>query len=439
MVHAQQEVHQRAGALREFKAEQDFVGHLRRVAANQMAQVQLGHFVVAQVQRGEAIFAQGAHQFGGFRLVVHLHADKHVRGFGIAVAVVEFGDVALAEQGAEFAEAAGGFRDGDGQNGFTLFADFRPLGHKAQAVEIHVGPGGDGHQRLAIQLLARGIALGPGHGQRPGGFQNGAGVFKHILQCGADFVGIHQHYLVHQLLAQAEGFLAHLLHRHAVGKQPDMLQHYAPLLTQRGKHGIRIHRLHADDFDVRAQLLDIGRHPGNQPAAANGQENGMNRLVVLTQDFHADGALPGDDIRVVIGMDKHHAGFAFQRQCVLVGIGIGIAVQHHLATAPLHGLNLDLWGGRGHDNGGLAAQFFRRQCHALGMVARRGSDHALGQLCRGQLRHLVVRPAQLEGKHRLHVLALQQNAVAATHRQIRSHVQRGFHRHVIYPCVQNAL
>jgi len=55
------------------------------------------------------------HQFGGFRLVAHLDADEYMRHFRVVVAVVEFGDVALAEQRAEFAEAAWRFGNGDGE------------------------------------------------------------------------------------------------------------------------------------------------------------------------------------------------------------------------------------------------------------------------------------------------------------------------------------
>ena len=48
--------------------------------------------------------------------------------------------------------------------------------------------------------------------------------------------------------------------------------------------------------------------------------------------------------------------------------------------------------------------------HALRMVAGRGADHAARGHGRGQVRDLVVGAAQLEGEHRLQVLALEQHA-----------------------------
>ena len=60
---------------------------------------------------------------------------------------------------------------------------------------------------------------------------------------------------------------------------------------------------------------------------------------------------------------------------MIVGIGIGIPEQHHLAAEPPHGLNFDRRGGHGHDNHRTAAKPLCRQCNPLGMIARRGRNH----------------------------------------------------------------
>jgi hypothetical protein len=44
---------------------------------------------------------------------------------------------------------------------------------------------------------------------------------------------------------------------------------------------------------------------------------------------------------------------------------------------------------------------------------------------------LVVGAAQLEAEHRLHVLALEQDAVAAARGKVEAQVERRFDRHVI--------
>jgi hypothetical protein len=73
---------------------------------------------------------------------------------------------------------------------------------------------------LSFSLCA-GVFLGAGHGQRAGRLEHRARVLEHVLDRRADGVGVDQHHLVDVLLAQAEGFLADVLHRRAVGEQAD--------------------------------------------------------------------------------------------------------------------------------------------------------------------------------------------------------------------------
>ncbi|MNE30145.1 hypothetical protein D3C80_1236460 [compost metagenome] len=152
---------------------------------------------------------------------------------------------------------------------------------------------------------------------------------------------------------------------------------------------------------------------------------------MLTEDFHGHGALPGDGVRVVVGVDVDEAFFIDQFQRIGQGLGEGIAMQHHLAAARAHAFDLDLRGGLGHDDGRLDPQFPRRQRQALGMVAGRGGHHATGQLLWGQLGELVIGAADLEGEHRLQVFALEQDVVAQALAQLAGGLQRGFDGNVV--------
>jgi hypothetical protein len=197
-----------------------------------------------------------------------------------------------------------------------------------------------------------GPGLGAGHRQRAGRFEDGAGIFEDVLDRGADGVGIDQHHLIHVLLAQAESLLADVLHRRAVGEQADRFQPHAAARLERTVHGIGIGRLDADHFRFRPQALDVGRDTGDQAAAADAAEHRVDRLRMLAQDFHADGALPGDHIRIVEGMDEVELLLLLQFQCVGVGRVVGIAEQDHFGAALLHGIDLDgRRGGRHHDHG----------------------------------------------------------------------------------------
>jgi len=76
--HLVEEIHQGAGTLGKLEAIDQFVLHLRRMAADQVADVQLGHFVVGQIQRRIAVLLQLLDELGRLAAIGHLHADEHM-------------------------------------------------------------------------------------------------------------------------------------------------------------------------------------------------------------------------------------------------------------------------------------------------------------------------------------------------------------------------
>lgn len=102
-----EKVEQRARALRELEAQHHFIDDMGRMPADHVADVQLGQLIVGQVQHREALFGQAGDQRAA-RVVfrVGLHADENVRFTAGVVAIVEFGDLALADGFAERLEAA---------------------------------------------------------------------------------------------------------------------------------------------------------------------------------------------------------------------------------------------------------------------------------------------------------------------------------------------
>nr|GEU28525.1 hypothetical protein [Tanacetum cinerariifolium] len=430
--HAVQEAHQRARALGEFEAVQQLAVGQRALAAHQVAHVGLGQLVVGQVQCAEIVGLEGARQRARFAAVGDLHADEHMGFVLVADAVVELGDVARSHQRAKALEAAALLGQRDGKQRFARLAQFRAFGNETQAVEIHVGAAGNRDQglvpdRVFGQCCPFDIGLGARNGQRAGRLQDAAGVREHVLDGGADGVGIDNDDVIDILLGEAEGFLAHQAHGRAVRKQADVRQRDAFAGLDAAGHGVRIHGLHADDLDVRADRLDVAGNAGNQPAAADGDKNCVDRPRVLAQDFHADRALAGNYVRIVERVDKGQLLFFFQRQRVVVGVGVRLAVQHDLdgrTAARLDGVDFHLRRGGGHHDQGAAPQLGCRQRHALGVVAGRGANHATLALRFAQVGHLVVGATNLEAEHALHVFALEINAVVKALRQRRRQFQR---------------
>ncbi len=226
--------------------------------------------------------------------------------------------------------------------------------------------------------------------------------------------------------ADLEGVLADLRHCHAVGEQPDLGQDHA-LARRHGRlQTVGVVRFHADDLDLRAQVLHVGGDSSDQPATAHRHEDGVERARMLAQNLHGHRTLTGDGVRIVVGVDVDVAFFFHQLQGVGQRFGERVTVQHHLAAPGAHALDLDFRCGLGHHDGRLDAQLPCCQGQALGVVARRGGDHAARQFLGAQLGQLVVGPANLEGEHRLQVFALEQDLVAQALAQLPGTVQGRF-------------
>ena len=195
--------------------------------------------------------------------------------------------------------------------------------------------------------------------------------------------------------------------------------------------------MHANDLDLGAHGLDEVGHAADQATTANGHEHRVQRSGVLAQHFHGDRALAGDHIGVVKGVNEGQAVFFLQGHRVLVGVGVAVAKEHHLAAELLDGVDLHLWCGGGHDDDRARAEFAGAQRHALGVVTGRGANHAFFQLRNCEIGHLVVGAAQLEAVHRLLVFALEQDGVVQALAQLLGPLQGRGHRHVVHPGVEN--
>ena len=118
---------------------------------------------------------------------------------------------------------------------------------------------------------------------------------------------------------------------------------------------------------------------------------------------------------------------------MIVGVVEGVAVQDHARVPAADRLHLDGRRCARHDDRGPNAEFLGRQGHALGVVAGRGADHPALQRLARKPGHLVVGAAQLEGKDRLQVLALEQDWVAEPGGEARHGVERALDRDIVDP------
>ena len=122
----------------------------------------------------------------------------------------------------------------------------------------------------------------------------------------------------------------------------------------------------------------------------------MGGLRALAQYLQADGALASDHIWIIKGVDKTKLALGFQFAGPFMGFVVGITVEQHLSTQPLHRFHLCSRRCEGHHDQSFAAKFLGRQGHPLGVVAGTCCDHPLLTLLLAQLHHLVEGAAQFE-------------------------------------------
>ena len=372
-----------------------------------MAHMLFGEFVVGQIDRVEAVFGKCPGKFQRFLALLRGHADEDMGLFGVRDAVIELGHAARSEQLAKTLEATPCFGDGDRKQGFAVFADFGALGDEAQAVEIHVRAAGDGDQGLAFAALLGHILLDRRHTQRARRLEDAAGVFKHILDRGADRIGVDDDEVIDQRLRDPESLLADPFDGRAVREQADITQQHAFARPHRAQHRIRIAGLHADHLDLGSYRLDVGCDARNQPAATDGDKDRVDRPLMLAQDLHCDRALAGDHVRVIKRVDEGQPELGLEFDRPAMGVGKAVAMQDDFAAKRLNGIDLQLGRGDRHHDDGAATKLLGRKRDALGMIAGRSADHAAGELLRAQVHHLVVSAAQFEAEDGLLVLALQ--------------------------------
>lgn len=411
-----QEFQQRARRLRKLKAVQPFAQRLRRTPTHHVPHVKFGHLVVRQIHHLITVGIELVDDFPPFGVATRqTHADENAGVVGIGVAVVEFGHRAAAQQLAELEEAALLFRNGHRQQRFALFAQFAAFGNVAQPMEVEVGARQHVRQTLALNVVLLNVLFQPRQRQRAGRFGNGTHVLEQIFDRCANGVAVHSDYVVQIFTAQAEGFVADTLHRHAFGEQPDARQIHRLAGIQRRAQAGGVFRFDADHFDLRHQLLDQHRHPGGQAAAADRHEDPI-QMRVLLQQLHRQRALPGNHRRMI---ERRHEGHALllgkldRLRFGLVEIG---AVQQHFAAETAHRIHFDVRGGHRHHDQRFNAQPFTGEGYALRVVAGRSRYDAARLLLLVQPGDHRIGPAQLEAVHRLAIFALHQNGVAEARR-----------------------
>ncbi len=153
--HVRQERDERARSLGKLEAEDPLVVGQRGATANEMPKVQLGQFVVGEVERFETRRLERSRDLVGLVTTRHLQSHEDIGLVGVGDPVVELGDrTALADRLDEAPKAAPCLGNRHGEHRLAVFTDLGSLGDEAQTIEVHVRATGDGHEGLAGRARA---------------------------------------------------------------------------------------------------------------------------------------------------------------------------------------------------------------------------------------------------------------------------------------------
>src|SRR5262245_5348242 len=432
-----QERHQRAGAFGKLETTELFVRNVHAAAADHVADVELGGFVVSEIDGRVAAVVERGGQVCGVLARTRRDANEDVRHVPAAQAVVEFGHDPSSDRGAEGAERPGTLRDGDPEERFAGVANLGALGDEPQPVEIHVSAAQHRCQPRAADFLPLDPGAKPRDRQRAGGLHDRPRVVEDVLDCAADFVVRHTHDFVDGRLHDGEGQGTDLPDGDAVGKDVHRVENDAPASRERLVHRVRSARLDADHFDGWPKRLHVAADARNQTTAANRHEDRRDVAEPMTQDFVTDRSLAGNHQWVVEGVDEDHPALFRQLVATYLGVGVAVPGEDDLRSEIANGVYLDLRGRLRHDDERVKAEMAGSECHALRVIAGAGRDDAAPAFISAQVRDAVVGATQLVTEDRLEIFALEKHLVAKTPRQAWTRIERCLLRHVVDPTGQD--
>lgn len=210
-----------------------------------------------------------------------------------------------------------------------------------------------------------------------------------------DFFVVHGNDLVDVARDEGQGEVAGSAHSDAVGDSGFRGDRDRLTRLAGAQHGGQLLGLNADHADAGIGFLEGTGDSADESAAPNGHDHGFNIRHLLEQ-FEADGALAGDDFRVVEGMDEGATLFEPPAESFFAGFVVAGAVEDDVCAVIARRGDLDQRSGQRHHDLGTNSACSGVEGHSLRMVAGAGSDDAALAFGLRKGEQLVERPALFE-------------------------------------------
>ena len=211
--------------------------------------------------------------------------------------------------------------------------------------------------------------LQAGDGERSSGLEDGPGVAEHILDRRTRGVGVDPQDLVDVALHESERLVTDPTHGGAVTEQSDVVKFDDLTRIDTSGHCVRVLGLDTDDPNAGPERLEVDGDARDQPSAPDGDEDGVDRSGVLTEQFHRNRALAGDHIGIVERMHELEAPLGHQTMGLGLGVAVGLAVQHDLRAAGTNGIDLERWRGDRYNDHRSAAELGCGESNPLSVVS----------------------------------------------------------------------
>ena len=183
------------------------------------------------------------------------------------------------------------------------------------------------------------------------------------------------------------------------------------VLLDRDLHGGQPRRLCSNDFDLRIRLLDRAGDAADEPAATDGNDDGLEAGNLFEQ-LKSDGSLARHDGGIVEGMDEGHVLRGADAAGLFIGLVVVGSVKNDLGAEATGRGDLDQRRRERHHDEGANASRGRMIGDSLSMIAGAGGDDAQGSLLRSEQSDAVQCAALLERAGHLQVLELEEDLLA---------------------------
>ena len=145
-------------------------------------------------------------------------------------------------------------------------------------------------------------------------------------------VGDDRKHLVDILPSDSKRLLAGLAHSDTVCKNTHLFQGYTTTAFQGLIHAGRFIRLYADHLYLRSQRFHDRSNTCNQTTTTHRDKNSVGQVGVLPKYLHRNGALTGNHLWIIKGVNKCHAALFAQLLSMDASIIIRVAMQHNFCT-----------------------------------------------------------------------------------------------------------